>query len=137
MRNKELKVINLASGQLSSKLESDSNCCTPLALPTVAATQIEQAATLFTALADTTRLTILHLLAQSEGEICVCDITASFNLGQPTISHHLKILREAGLIAGVKRGKWVYYSLVEGRTSEVKVLLDQLLKAPALALAVV
>lgn len=136
MRNKELKVLNLVAHTLSTETgsEQEAACCTPVAKVTLGVSQLEQAATLFAALADTTRLTILHLLAQSEGEVCVCDITASFKLGQPTISHHLKILREAGLITGDKRGKWVYYSLVADRATEVKVALDQILKVALPAL---
>jgi ArsR family transcriptional regulator len=65
------------------------------------------------ALADPMRLRILDLLAQQRGPVCVCAITATFDLGQPTISHHLRILRQAGLIAGKKDGIWVYYWLTE------------------------
>lgn len=61
------------------------------------------------ALADPTRLRMLDLLAQQAEPLCVCEITAEFDLHQPTISHHIRILREAGLIAGEKRGVWSYY----------------------------
>ncbi len=70
------------------------------------------------ALADPTRLRMLELLARQEGKLCVCDITAQFDLHQPTISHHLRILRQAGLIATEKRGVWSYYwATDEGRRS--------------------
>jgi ArsR family transcriptional regulator len=108
----------------------DQACCEPSVHTTLNREQVEQAATAFAALADPTRLTILNLLAESRDAVCVCDITESFTLGQPTISHHLKILRDAGLINGDKRGKWVYYSLVRGRTEEIKTLLDQVFKSP-------
>jgi ArsR family transcriptional regulator len=65
----------------------------------------------FKALADPTRVAIVHRLAGSE-QVCVCDLTAAFNLSQPTISHHLRILREAGLIDAERRGTWAYYGLV-------------------------
>ena len=65
------------------------------------------------------------MLAISENEVCVCDITSNFPLGQPTISHHLRILREAGLVSGDKRGKWVYYSLVQSRVAEAKAILEK------------
>jgi ArsR family transcriptional regulator len=68
------------------------------------------------ALADPMRLRILDLLAQQTAPLCVCDITDTFDLGQPTISHHLRILRQAGLIAGKKEGIWVYYWLTERGT---------------------
>lgn len=61
------------------------------------------------ALADPTRLRMLDLLAAQPQPLCVCDITSQFRLRQPTISHHLRILREAGLISGEKRGVWSYY----------------------------
>jgi ArsR family transcriptional regulator len=100
-------------------------CCTPANRPMVESGQIESAAQLFAALADSTRLGILNLLAQNPEEVCVCDITDSFKLGQPTISHHLKILREAGLVMGVKRGKWVHYSLIKEKYHEVQAILER------------
>lgn len=70
------------------------------------------------ALADPTRLRLLDLLVQQVQTLCVCDITAQFNLHQPTISHHLRILREAHLIRGERRGVWTYYGATEaGRRS--------------------
>jgi ArsR family transcriptional regulator, arsenate/arsenite/antimonite-responsive transcriptional repressor len=123
---RELKVIELNTGDTEV-------CCLPAAAPTLDRTQAEQAANLLAALADPTRLTILNMLLASQGDVCVCDITASFSLGQPTISHHLRILREAGLISGDKRGKWVYYSPVSSNIEKMKALLDNLLAVPALA----
>ncbi len=61
------------------------------------------------ALADSTRLRMLDLLTQQSEPLCVCEITAEFDLQQPTISHHIRILRQAGLISGEKRGVWSYY----------------------------
>lgn len=109
------------------------DCCEPSTQRKLPQEQFDQRARLFAALADPTRLAILHLLASSEsnGEVCVCDITASFTQGQPTISHHLRLLREAGLIVGDKRGKWVYYSLVRSRLEEIKQILDQMVNLPA------
>jgi ArsR family transcriptional regulator, arsenate/arsenite/antimonite-responsive transcriptional repressor len=65
------------------------------------------------ALADPMRLRILDLLAEQPAPLCVCEITAVFARGQPTISHHLRVLRQAGLIAGKQEGSWVYYWLTE------------------------
>lgn len=107
--------------------QTDDAYCEPTVRLTLNSKQTDYAKQLFAALADETRLTILNLLAESDGEVCVCDITASFKLGQPTISHHLKILRDAGFIKGEKRGKWVYYSLVAGRAEEVEKVLDRVL----------
>jgi ArsR family transcriptional regulator len=83
------------------------SCCAPGApvLPAVAATAL---ADQFKALADPTRIAIVNRLA-GVGEVCVCDLVDAFALGQPTISHHLKVLRDAGLVAAEKRGRWAYY----------------------------
>ena len=83
-------------------------CCTPLQVPLAG---VQDEVKLLSALADGTRLQIVTMLARVDEEICVCDITGQFTLGQPTISHHLKVLREAGLVKWEKRGLWVYYSL--------------------------
>ncbi len=107
-------------------------CCQPVAIVGLGHSQAAEMESLFAALADSTRLSILNILAQSRQEVCVCDITASFTLGQPTISHHLRILREAGLISGDKRGKWVYYSLVGSKAAEAKAMLEKVLGAPLL-----
>lgn len=91
-------------------------CCAPTAGG--AALSEEQATTLaarFKALADPNRLRILSIVAAAEGdEACVCDIQELLDLGQPTVSHHLKLLVEAGLLMREKRGVWAYYSLVPG-----------------------
>ena len=106
-------------------IQTESCCGTPSRGPTLERSQAHAASELFAALADPTRLAILNMLASADtGEVCVCDITDSFDLGQPTISHHLRLLREAGLVRGDKRGKWVYYSLVETKAAEVSKLLE-------------
>jgi ArsR family transcriptional regulator len=110
------------------------SCCAPVARTTLNSEQAKTIADVFAALSDPNRLAIINLLAESAGEVCVCDITSSFKLGQPTISHHLRILKEAGLVSADKRGKWVYYSLVKGRAEDLKAMVDQLLGAPQLAL---
>ena len=71
----------------------------------------EQLATRFRALGDPTRVAIVNRLAQAE-ETCVCDLTAAFALSQPTISHHLRVLRDAGLVESSRRGTWAYYRVV-------------------------
>jgi ArsR family transcriptional regulator len=71
----------------------------------------EQLAATFKALADPTRVAIVNRLTKLEA-VCVCDLTAAFELSQPTISHHLKILRDAGLVEVERRGTWAYYRLV-------------------------
>ena len=72
----------------------------------------------FKALGEPTRLAMLEMIAAAE-ELCACEIERSFDLSQPTISHHLKLLREAGLISGERRGTWVYYRAVPATIAEL------------------
>jgi ArsR family transcriptional regulator, arsenate/arsenite/antimonite-responsive transcriptional repressor len=85
-------------------------CCVAVA-PLLADEQADELAALFRALADPTRVQMLHLLKAATEPICVCDFTAAFDLGQPTVSHHLAKLKEAGLVTRFKRGVWSFYSL--------------------------
>jgi ArsR family transcriptional regulator len=87
-------------------------CCGP-ATESLAVHERDQLAAQFKALADPTRVGIVNTLAQAD-EVCVCNLTAVFQLSQPTISHHLRILREAGLVESSRRGTWAYYRLVPG-----------------------
>ena len=85
-------------------------CCPPLATEPLSQVQAEQVAPLLKALADPVRLRLMSLVASHPGgEACVCDLNDAFDLTQPTISHHLKVLHEAGLLGREKRGVWVYY----------------------------
>ena len=85
-------------------------CCSPLSREPLTRTQAEQVAPLLKALADPVRLRLLSIVAShAGGEACVCDLTTCFELSQPTISHHLKVLHGAGLLDREKRGTWVYY----------------------------
>ena len=85
-------------------------CCAPLAREPLTGDQAVELARVFKAMGDPVRLRLLSLIASHEGgEACVCDLTDVFDLTGPTISHHLKVLREAGLITGERRGTWVFY----------------------------
>ena len=85
-------------------------CCSPLSREPLSHAQAEQIAPLLKALADPVRLRLMSMVASHEGgEACVCDLTDGFDLSQPTISHHLKVLHEVGLLDRSKRGVWVYY----------------------------
>ena len=85
-------------------------CCSPLTSQPLSMEQAEQVAPLLKALADPVRLRLLSLVAAHEGgEACICDLNEAFDLSQPTISHHMKVLHEAGLVDRDKRGVWVYY----------------------------
>lgn len=76
----------------------------------------------FKALADPTRVAIVNRLAATD-ECCVCDLTGAFDLSQPTISHHLKLLREAGLVEASRRGTWAYYRLIPEAVAELRTAL--------------
>ncbi|HZE02937.1 MAG TPA: metalloregulator ArsR/SmtB family transcription factor [Pseudonocardiaceae bacterium] len=85
-------------------------CCSPLVREPLTAEQAIELSRLFKAMGDPVRLRLLSLIAShAGGEACVCDLSGVFELSGPTISHHLKVLREAGLIFGERRGTWVYY----------------------------
>ena len=87
------------------------------------ASEAEDMAAILKTLADPARLRILSMLARSD-EICACDLEEPLDLSQPTVSHHIKQLREAGFVASERRGKWVYHRLVRGRLEEVTSALD-------------
>ncbi|MBN9738213.1 MULTISPECIES: metalloregulator ArsR/SmtB family transcription factor [unclassified Pseudonocardia] len=98
-------------------------CCSPLVAEPLSADRSAELARVFKAMGDPVRLRLLSLIAShAGGEACVCDLTDVFDLTGATISHHLKVLREAGLISGERRGTWVYYRVhpdVLGRLSAV------------------
>jgi len=78
------------------------------------------------ALADETRLRILDLVASTADDLCACEIEGFFELSQPTISHHMRILRDAGLVTAEKRGQWVYYRLADGALKSLRELCGRL-----------
>lgn len=100
-------------------------CCTTLTSETIDAGRADELAKKLKALADPTRLRLVSIVAASEGrEACVCDLIEPVGLSQPTVSHHLKILMEAGFLTRSKRGTWAYYTLVPGALGELSQLLD-------------
>jgi ArsR family transcriptional regulator len=107
--------------------ELDPSCCTPSQKAALSAEEAQRKALVFKALADPNRLRLLSIVKAGEsGEACVCDLTEPLGLGQPTVSHHLKILVEAGLLHREKRGTWAYFSLVPGALDEAAGLLGTL-----------
>ena len=86
-------------------------CCAPLAAPDLDEAEAGATAGLFKALADPHRVRIVNLLVNSDGPICVCDFTGPLGLSQPTVSFHLKKLRDAGLVTRDRRGTWAYYEI--------------------------
>jgi ArsR family transcriptional regulator len=99
-------------------------CCSPLTAQSLSSEQAERIAPLLKALADPVRLRLLSLVAShQDGEACVCDLNDAFDLSQPTISHHLKVLHEAGLLDRSKRGVWVYYSVEADALADLGALI--------------
>jgi len=90
---------------------TEAGCCVPLGTPSLSEDQAEATARLFKALADPHRVRIVNLLATSAEPVCVCEFTEPLGLSQPTVSHHLKKLVQAGLLDREQRGTWAYYSL--------------------------
>lgn len=101
-------------------------CCPGLLTSSLSEGESVELARAFKALADPVRLRLLSMIATRDGgEVCVCDLTPAFDLAQPTISHHLKLLREAGLIAAERRGTWVYYRLLPQTTDRLAAILTR------------
>lgn len=99
-------------------------CCSPLAREPLSESQAAQVAPMLKALADPVRLRLMSLIASHEGgEACVCDLVDAFDLSQPTISHHLKVLHDSGLIARDKRGVWVYYRAQTAALADLATLI--------------
>lgn len=109
-------VIEVAAGDV---------CCPSVLASPLDAAEASELAMGFTALADPVRLRVLSILAAApEGEVCVCDFVEPLGKSQPTISHHLRILSEAGLVHGDRRGKWVWYSLDRDCLASLRAAID-------------
>jgi ArsR family transcriptional regulator len=107
-------------------------CESPLVREPLTAEQAASAVVLFKALSDPIRLRLLSLIASHSGsEACVCELTGFFDVSEPTISHHLKALREAGLVTSERRASWVYYRVVPDALSGLSALLDATGTTPA------
>ncbi|MGE3273092.1 MAG: ArsR/SmtB family transcription factor [Chloroflexota bacterium] len=105
-------------------------CSPTILLPDpISTSQRDRLVSVFRALGDATRLEVYRLIAAQADPICVCDITARFDVSQPTISHHLKILREAGLVTVSRRGVWAYYSASSDGLDQARMALQSF--APA------
>ncbi|WP_442932278.1 ArsR/SmtB family transcription factor [Micromonospora sp. NBC_01699] len=106
-------------------LADPATCCTPMVAEALTENAAAGLARGFKALGDPVRLRLLSLIAaRAGGEVCVCELTDAFTLTGPTISHHLRVLREAGLIDCQRRGTWVYYWVVPARLAALSQLLD-------------
>ncbi|MDQ1634476.1 MAG: ArsR family transcriptional regulator, arsenate/arsenite/antimonite-responsive transcriptional [Frankiaceae bacterium] len=103
----------------------ESACCSPLAREPISAAAATELAGCLKALADPTRLRLLSLIqAHEDGEACVCDLTAPVGLTQPTVSHHLKVLLDAGLVTRSRRGTWAYYRAVPERLASLAAIIS-------------
>ncbi|HLU55056.1 MAG TPA: metalloregulator ArsR/SmtB family transcription factor [Pseudonocardia sp.] len=110
---------------MSNQGWSTEGCCEPLVREPLTADRAAGLARVFKALGDPARLRLLSLIASHEGgEACVCELSGVFDLSGPTISHHLKVLREAGLIAGERRGTWIYYRVLPDALAGLAGVLD-------------
>ncbi|MFJ6215722.1 ArsR/SmtB family transcription factor [Streptomyces sp. NPDC092296] len=130
MSKQELRVLGQDDGA--------DGCCPGLLAAPLDEGQAVELARVFKALGDPVRLRLLSMIAsRAGGEVCVCDLTPAFDLSQPTISHHLKLLRQAGLVDCERRGTWVYYRLLPEMTDRLAGILTrpagEPLPAPAAA----
>jgi len=112
-----------AAGSASATGPRIKGCCQPVAAP-IPADRAGELAGLHKALADETRLQMLHMLKSASEPICVCDFTAAFDLSQPTVSHHLARLRDAGLVTSFKRGIWAFYRLRDDLSPTATAVLE-------------
>jgi ArsR family transcriptional regulator, arsenate/arsenite/antimonite-responsive transcriptional repressor len=99
-------------------------CCVPVSAATLSDAEAEATARLFRVLGDSARVRILNLLATSDEPVCVCNLIEPLGLSQPTVSHHLKTLTEAGLLDREQRGRWAYFSLRPEAAARLAGLLD-------------
>ena len=99
-------------------------CCEPVVYPDVEREQAEQMAAIAKALADPVRLQLVDVLRKHAGKVCVCELVPLFDLSQPTVSHHLKVLRDAGLVDSERRGLWAYYYVIPDALEELATWLS-------------
>jgi ArsR family transcriptional regulator, arsenate/arsenite/antimonite-responsive transcriptional repressor len=109
---------------VSSTLETI-DCCVPLRAEVMSDEEADATADLFKALADPARVRIVNVLATSDGEpVCICNLTEPLGLSQPTVSHHMKRLLDAGLVEREQRGRWAYFSLEWGAVEKLALVAD-------------
>jgi ArsR family transcriptional regulator len=99
-------------------------CCTPVVYPDVEREQAERMARIAKALGDPIRVQLVDVLRKHAGKVCVCELVPLFDLSQPTVSHHLKVLRDAGLVDSERRGLWAYYYVIPDALEELSLWLS-------------
>lgn len=98
-------------------------CCEPVYYPDVDREQAAHIAVIARALGDPIRLQVVDVLLRHAGEVCVCELVPLFDVGQSTLSHHLRVLRDAGIVASERRGLWAYYYVRSGALEELSAWL--------------
>ena len=106
-----------------TKRAAGERCCEPVVYPDVERRQAEQMAVVAKALGDPVRLQLVDVLRRHAGKVCVCELVPLFDLSQPTVSHHLKVLREAGLVGSERQGLWAYYFVIPNALKELSAWL--------------
>jgi ArsR family transcriptional regulator len=112
-------------------LIEDPDCCIPAPVPPVGEQEAVNLARSFAALADPARLRLFTLIASQPGQVCACSLVEPVGRSQPTVSHHLKVLYEAGLVDKERRGSWIWYWAVPGRVEGLVEALGMASRAPA------
>jgi len=107
-----------------TKRSAGEPCCEPVVYPDVEREQAERLATVAKALGDPIRLQLVDVLRKHAGKVCVCELVPLFDLSQPTVSHHLKVLRDAGLVASERQGLWAYYYVLPDALEEFSAWLS-------------
>ena len=102
------------------KRAAGERCCEPVAYPDVDRDRAERMARVAKAMGDPIRLQLVDVLRAHAGKVCVCELTPLFDVGQPTVSHHLKLLRDAGIVASERKGLWAYYYVLPDGLEELK-----------------
>ena len=113
----------MGAGSVSAVLDSVA-CCAPLAAPTLSDEEAEATAELFKAFADPARVRIVNVLATSGEPVCICELIEPLRLAQPTVSHHMRKLLDAGLVEREQRGKWAYFSLRRDAVEKLAAVAD-------------
>ena len=103
---------------------AQATCCEPVVYPDVERKHAERMAQVAKALADPVRLQLVDVLRKHAGKVCVCELVPLFELSQPTVSHHLKVLREAGVVGSERRGLWAYYYVIPDALKEFSTWLS-------------
>src|SRR6201984_1844448 len=106
-----------------TKRAAGAPCCEPVVYPDVEREQAQRVASIAKALGDPVRLQLVDLLRKHAGKVCVCELVPLFDLSQPTVSHHLKVLREAGIVGFERKGRWAYYFVIPDALKELSAWL--------------